>query len=60
MGLGQLHYQGGRGIEMDHRQALNYFIHCLELSAIIFENIRNKAKLFEVKEKDLKTSKIIP
>merc|ERR1712045_196651 len=26
VGLGQLHYQGGRGIEMDHRQALNYFI----------------------------------
>merc|ERR1719510_203100 len=26
VGLGQLHYQGGRGIEMDHRQALNYLI----------------------------------
>lgn len=25
VGLGQLHYQGGRGIEMDHQQALNYF-----------------------------------
>merc|ERR1712223_1795738 len=26
VGLGQLHYQGGRGIEMDHQQALNYFM----------------------------------
>merc|ERR1719275_486005 len=26
VGLGQLHYQGGRGIEMDHGQALNYFM----------------------------------
>ena len=26
VGLGQLHYQGGRGIEMDHQQAMNYFM----------------------------------
>ena len=26
IGLGQLHYQGGRGIEMDHQQAMNYFL----------------------------------
>lgn len=25
VGLGQLHYQGGRGIPLDHRKALNYF-----------------------------------
>lgn len=25
VGLGQLHYQGGRGIPMDHRKALSYF-----------------------------------
>jgi SEL1 protein len=25
VGLGQLHYQGGRGIDMDHQQAMNYF-----------------------------------
>lgn len=26
VGLGQLHYQGGRGIPLDHRRALNYFL----------------------------------
>lgn len=26
VGLGQLHYQGGRGIPLDHRKALNYFL----------------------------------
>ena len=26
MGLGQLHYQGGRGVEQDHQRALNYFL----------------------------------
>ncbi len=25
VGLGQLHYQGGRGVETDHRLAMNYF-----------------------------------
>lgn len=30
VGLGQLHYQGGRGIQMDHRQALNYFTQAAE------------------------------
>jgi len=25
VGLGQLHYQGGRGVDTDHRLALNYF-----------------------------------
>lgn len=25
VGLGQLHYQGGRGVEQDHNRALNYF-----------------------------------
>lgn len=25
VGLGQLHYQGGRGVQMDHASALNYF-----------------------------------
>ncbi|XP_014666089.1 PREDICTED: protein sel-1 homolog 1-like isoform X2 [Priapulus caudatus] len=25
VGLGQLHYQGGRGVEQDHERALNYF-----------------------------------
>merc|ERR1711892_7206 len=25
VGLGQLHYQGGRGVNMDHQTALNYF-----------------------------------
>jgi SEL1 protein len=25
VGLGQLHYQGGRGVDTDHRQAINYF-----------------------------------
>jgi SEL1 protein len=24
--LGQLHYQGGRGVEQDHQRALNYFL----------------------------------
>ena len=26
VGLGQLHYQGGRGIPLDHRKALSYFL----------------------------------
>lgn len=26
VGLGQLHYQGGRGVEQDHQRALNYFL----------------------------------
>ncbi|XP_042906685.1 protein sel-1 homolog 1 [Parasteatoda tepidariorum] len=26
VGLGQLHYQGGRGVEQDHGRALNYFL----------------------------------
>lgn len=26
VGLGQLHYQGGRGVEQDHGRALNYFM----------------------------------
>lgn len=26
VGLGQLHYQGGRGVEQDHSRALNYFM----------------------------------
>ncbi|XP_074600719.1 HMG-coA reductase degradation 3 isoform X2 [Brevipalpus obovatus] len=26
VGLGQLHYQGGRGVEQDHARALNYFL----------------------------------
>lgn len=26
VGLGQLHYQGGRGVEQDHQRALNYFV----------------------------------
>lgn len=26
VGLGQLHYQGGRGVEQDHARALNYFV----------------------------------
>lgn len=26
VGLGQLHYQGGRGVEQDHHRALNYFM----------------------------------
>lgn len=26
VGLGQLHYQGGRGVEQDHRRALDYFL----------------------------------
>jgi len=30
VGLGQLHYQGGRGIEMNHRLALNYFTQAAE------------------------------
>ena len=25
VGLGQLHYQGGRGVNMDHHNALHYF-----------------------------------
>ncbi|XP_008557621.1 protein sel-1 homolog 1 [Microplitis demolitor] len=27
VGLGQLHYQGGRGVPLDHQRALNYFQH---------------------------------
>jgi len=30
VGLGQLHYQGGRGIEMNHRLAHNYFTQAAE------------------------------
>ncbi|KAB7498734.1 Protein sel-1-like protein 1 [Armadillidium nasatum] len=30
VGLGQLHYQGGRGVELDHERALNYFIQAAE------------------------------
>ncbi|KAF2364880.1 Sel1-like repeat [Trinorchestia longiramus] len=26
IGLGQLHYQGGRGVQQDHHRALNYFM----------------------------------
>lgn len=26
VGLGQLHYQGGRGVEQDHGRAMNYFM----------------------------------
>lgn len=26
LGLGQLHYQGGRGVQQDHQRALNYFV----------------------------------
>lgn len=30
VGLGQLHYQGGRGVEQDHARALNYFLQAAE------------------------------
>ena len=30
LGLGQLHYQGGRGVEQDHTRALNYFLRAAE------------------------------
>ncbi|XP_042233032.1 protein sel-1 homolog 1-like isoform X2 [Homarus americanus] len=30
VGLGQLHYQGGRGVEQDHQRALNYFVQAAE------------------------------
>lgn len=30
VGLGQLHYQGGRGVEQDHGRALNYFLQAAE------------------------------
>ena len=30
VGLGQLHYQGGRGVEQDHARALNYFMQAAE------------------------------
>ncbi|GAB6022354.1 Protein sel-1 1 [Chamberlinius hualienensis] len=30
VGLGQLHYQGGRGVEQDHRRAFNYFLQAAE------------------------------
>lgn len=30
VGLGQLHYQGGRGVEQDHQRALNYFMQAAE------------------------------
>lgn len=30
VGLGQLHYQGGRGVEQDHQRALNYFLHAAD------------------------------
>jgi hypothetical protein len=26
VGLGQLHYQGGRGVQQDHQRALHYFL----------------------------------
>lgn len=26
LGLGQLHYQGGRGVQQDHHRALHYFL----------------------------------
>ena len=30
VGLGQLHYQGGRGIPLDHQKALDYFQHAAD------------------------------
>ncbi|KAA0197914.1 hypothetical protein HAZT_HAZT007241 [Hyalella azteca] len=30
IGLGQLHYQGGRGVQQDHQRALNYFMQAAE------------------------------
>ena len=30
VGLGQLHYQGGRGVDQDHTRALNYFTQAAE------------------------------
>lgn len=30
VGLGQLHYQGGRGVEQDHARAMNYFLQAAE------------------------------
>lgn len=30
VGLGQLHYQGGRGVEQDHGRALTYFLQAAE------------------------------
>ncbi|KAK3860404.1 hypothetical protein Pcinc_033546 [Petrolisthes cinctipes] len=30
VGLGQLHYQGGRGVDQDHQRALNYFLQAAE------------------------------
>lgn len=30
VGLGQLHYQGGRGVEQDHQRALNYFLNAAD------------------------------
>lgn len=30
VGLGQLHYQGGRGVPLDHQKALHYFQHAAD------------------------------
>ncbi|XP_043501038.1 protein sel-1 homolog 1 [Polistes fuscatus] len=30
VGLGQLHYQGGRGVPLDHQRALQYFLHAAD------------------------------
>lgn len=30
VGLGQLHYQGGRGVPLDHQRALQYFQHAAD------------------------------
>ena len=30
VGLGQLHYQGGRGVPLDHQRALHYFQHAAD------------------------------
>ena len=48
VGLGQLYYQGGRGVDINHEQALNYFVLAAETGNANAMAFLGKVSLFEV------------
>lgn len=48
VGLGQLHYQGGRGVQQDHQRALHYFLQAADAGNSIAMAFLGKVNSFSL------------
>ncbi|XP_023237646.1 protein sel-1 homolog 1-like [Centruroides sculpturatus] len=58
VGLGQLHYQGGRGVEQDHARALNYFVQAADAGNANAMAFLGKGPASSVKLQKVRDSKL--